>query len=190
MSVGARAGCVARGARFWLDYTGTNRARCWARSSRTGLTSMAEPGSMMHTPRGEARSEDVRSPSCCRRNDGVGLDGSRDDRDAGGELGRLRGRRVVGPDGQGLPTARCRATTAGMRAGAVVGPDGQCMPAARCRAATAGMRQRLVVGSGRQRMSSASGAAGRLILSRPRRKALVDKGIDVPIHRLRAMNHL
>jgi hypothetical protein len=33
------------------------------------------------------------------------------------------------------------------------------------------MRQRLVVGSGRQRMSSASGATGRLILSRSRRNS-------------------
>ena len=42
----------------------------------------------------------------------------------GGELGRLRGRRVVGPDGEGLPAARGRATTFGMRPGPVVGPDG------------------------------------------------------------------
>jgi len=51
-----------------------------------------------HTTR-EARSEHIRSPSCCRCHDDVGLDGGRDDRDTGGELGRLRGRRVVGPDG-------------------------------------------------------------------------------------------
>lgn len=138
---------------------GLGGVKYWA---RLGLTSMPGPGSMMHTPRGETRSEDVRSPSCCHRHDDVGPDGNRDNRDAGGELGRLCGRSVVGPYGQSLPAARCRATTVGMRFGPVVGPDRQHMPATRCRAATVGMRQRLVVGSGGQRMPSTSGTAARL----------------------------
>ncbi|MCW2627071.1 MAG: hypothetical protein JWR48_3793 [Mycobacterium sp.] len=133
-----------------------------------------------------ASNENVRSPAGTRRHDVVSVDGGRDYRDAGSELGAMRERRVVGSDGERMPAARraagsamrCwpvvgpdgermpaagrRATTLGVRRRPVVGPDGECMPAAGRRGATARMRQRLVVGSDRQRLPSATITAGRL----------------------------
>src|SRR5271166_2631581 len=85
----------------------TQKLDCWPRSSTLG----------------EACNEDGRSSSGSHHHGGVGVDGRRDDRYAGSELGRMRGRRVVGPDGQSVPAAGRRATTLGMRAGPVVGPD-------------------------------------------------------------------
>jgi len=132
-----------------------------AQSNETVLTPMPGPGSMMDTPGGEACIEEVRRSSGARDHDGVGVDGRRDDRDAGSELGPMRGRRVVGSEGQRVSPPR-RADRSAVRPRPVVGPDGQCVPAPGCRAATAGMRQRLVVGSDRQCMPSAIGTAGRL----------------------------
>jgi hypothetical protein len=70
-----------------------------------------------------ACNEDVRSSSGSHHHGGVGVDGRRDDRYAGSELGRMLEPRVVGLDGQSVPAAGRRATTLGMRAGPVVGPD-------------------------------------------------------------------
>jgi hypothetical protein len=158
-----------------------------APSGGTVLTSMPDLGSMMNTPSGEeACIEKVHAPAGARRHGGVGVDGRCDGRDAAGELGAMRERRmvgpegqlvsarwargpamrprpVVGPDGRHVPAGGCRATTVGMRRRPVVGPHGKRMPAAGCRTATPGLRQRLVVGSERQRLPSAIGTAGRVV---------------------------
>src|SRR5258708_39924509 len=86
-----------------------------------------DPGQKLSTL-GEASNEDVRSPAPARRRDGVSADGGRDYRDAGSELGRMRERRVVGPEGERVPAAR-RAAGSAMRRWPVVGPDGKRMPA-------------------------------------------------------------
>src|ERR1700737_4678407 len=126
--------------------------RCWISASRrpytvprSGVTeaprlSASRSAPLLGSTRSTAQlwrspNEEVCSPSGTGRGDGIDADGGRDDRDAGGELGAMRQRTVLGAVQQGLLAAGRRADTAELRSRAVVGPERERVPAAGRRAA-------------------------------------------------------